>query len=204
MIEKKTDMFMHYIQIIIFVLIVASLQDCHGFRPNIKNSISSLTLYGVSNDPYSRADRASRSSQAGDRMVELFQPLGIELDQDSEGNVFVKSIEKNSRAEKTNMIFVGDYITKASATFGNDMWSTRRVGLSRVLTTIRMRNTSPVRLVLENPDQMEEQRLRAIAFAEKSDEEKKIQKIKDDELLASMLEEDKKLLNKRKGFLGLW
>lgn len=47
------------------------------------------------------------------------------------------------------MIFIGDRIAMASATFGDDMWSCRGVGLSRVLTTIRMRNTKPVVLVLE-------------------------------------------------------
>ena len=42
----------------------------------------------------------------------------MELDEDKNGNVFVKSIEKNSRAEKSGKIFVGDIIAMASATFG--------------------------------------------------------------------------------------
>ena len=43
------------------------------------------------------------------RMVELRKPMGLELDEDEEGNVFVKSIEKGGRAEKTGSVFVGDY-----------------------------------------------------------------------------------------------
>jgi hypothetical protein len=42
-------------------------------------------------------------------MVELRKPMGLELDEDEEGNVFVKSIEKGGRAEKTGSVFVGDY-----------------------------------------------------------------------------------------------
>lgn len=38
---------------------------------------------------------------ASDRKVELYMPLGLELDEDEDGNVFIKSIEKNSRAEKS-------------------------------------------------------------------------------------------------------
>ena len=42
-------------------------------------------------------------------MVELRKPMGLELDEDEEGNVFVKSIDKGGRAEKTGSVFVGDY-----------------------------------------------------------------------------------------------
>lgn len=84
------------------------------------------------------------------------------------------------------------------------MWSCRGVGLNRVLSTIKVRNSKPVRLVLEAPNELEEKRRRAIAFKEKSDEEKAIDQAKADELLAAMMEEDKQLLKKRKGLFGLW
>jgi C-terminal processing protease CtpA/Prc len=130
----------------------------------------------VGNDAFTRMNRAVRQSQAGDRTVELIQPLGLELDEDEEKNVYVKSIDADGRAARTGKIFVGDRIAMASATFGNDMWSCRGVGLSRVLTAIRMRNTSPVRLVLEAPDEAEEIKRRAIAYAEASEEQKKLEK----------------------------
>ena len=63
----------------------------------------------VKNDPFAKANREMRRASADDRMVELKKPMGIELDEDQFGNVFIKSIEKNSRAEKTGQIFVGDY-----------------------------------------------------------------------------------------------
>ena len=158
----------------------------------------------VKNDAFTRANRSARQAGADDRMVEILLPLGLELDEDKEGNVFVKSIEKNGRAERTGKVFVGDIVAMASATFGEEMWSCRGVGLTRVMATIKSRNTKPVRLVLEAPNEMEEKRRRAIAFKEATEEEKAAQKKKDEELLKSMVEEDKSLLQKRKGPFGLW
>lgn len=91
-----------------------------------------------------------------------------------------------------------------SATFGDDMWACRGVGLNRVLAAIKVRNTKPVKLVLEAPDEAEEKRRKAIAFKELSDAEKAAKQKLDDELLAAMVEEDKDLLKKRKGPFGLW
>ena len=158
----------------------------------------------VENDAFTRANRAKRTADAGDRMVELRMPLGIELDEDKEGNVFVKKVEPNSRAAKTGMVFEGDYVAMVSATFGDDMWSARGVGLNRVLVTIKSRNSKPVKLVLEGPNEAEEKKRRAIAFKELSEEEKKKKQEKDDELLAQMMADDKALRKKRQGLFGLW
>lgn len=44
-------------------------------------------------------------------------------------------------------------MTMCSATFGDDMWSVRGVGLSRVLAAIRVRSGATVKLVFESPKQ---------------------------------------------------
>ena len=103
----------------------------------------------VNNDAFAKANRASRSVGGDDRVIEILLPLGMELAESDEGDVFVKSIEPNGRAAKTGKVFVGDRVTMVSATFGNDMWSTRGVGLGRVLSAIKVRNTKPVRIALE-------------------------------------------------------
>ncbi len=54
----------------------------------------------------------------------------------------------------------------------DEMWSCRGVGLNRVLSVIKVRNTKPVKLVLEAPNEQEEKKRRAIAFAEESAEVK--------------------------------
>lgn len=109
---------------------------------------------------------------ADDRMVELRKPMGMELDEDADGNVFVKSIDKNGRAEKSGLVFEGDYVAMVSATFGDDMWSCRGVGLTRVLSCIKVRNNKPVMLILEAKNEQEEKKRRAIAYKELTTAEK--------------------------------
>ena len=128
----------------------------------------------------------------------------MELDEDDKGNVFVKSIEKNGRAEKSGVVFVGDYVAMVSATFGEDLWSCRGVGLNRVLSCIKVRNNKPVVLVLEAANEAEEKKRRAIAYKELTVEEKRLAQEKADNLLTAMVDDDKNLLNKRKGLFGLW
>ena len=70
-------------------------------------------LHGLA---FARANRAKRKADAGDRIVELRMPLGIELDEDKEGNVFVKKVEPTGRAAKSGMVFEGDYVAMVSAT----------------------------------------------------------------------------------------
>ena len=158
----------------------------------------------VKNDAFTRANRASRAAGASDRIVEIRQPLGMDLDEDNEGNVFVKKIDPKGRAAKTGMVFEGDRIAMVSATFGDDMWSARGVGLERVVSSIKVRNTKPVKLVLEAPNEALEKKRQAIAFAELSEAEKAKKEAKDKELLAAMQDDDKALRGKRNGFLGLW
>ena len=92
----------------------------------------------VKNDQQARANRETRKAGADDRMVELKKPLGLVLDEDPEGNVFVTSIDANGRAEKSGKVFVGDQVMMVSATFGDDLWSCEGVGLTRVLSCIKV------------------------------------------------------------------
>eukprot|EP01031_Cornospumella_fuschlensis_P031925 gene31925-38597_t len=158
----------------------------------------------VRNDEFARANREIRRPGATDRLVELRKPMGLVLDEDKEGNVFVKEIEQGGRAERSGMVFQGDYVRMVSATFGDDMWTCRNVGLTRVLSCINVRNTKPVRLVLEAANPAEEAKRRAIAYREPTEEEKAAKRKQDAELLQEIEQEDQLLRKKRKGLFGLW
>jgi hypothetical protein len=96
----------------------------------------------------------------------------------------------------------GDLVTMCSATFGNDMWSTRGVGLTRVLAAIRVRSGATVKLVFENA---KEGRTKAAVTQKQTkamDDARIAAQLKKDALL-SQLEQDEKKLNKKK-FLGLF
>jgi hypothetical protein len=89
-----------------------------------------------------------------------------------------------------------------SATFGNQMWSTRGVGLTRVLAAIRVRAGPTVKLVVENKSgykkkaAMSAQQQNAMQEAAKQAQKKK-------DALLSELEKDEDKLKKGK-FLGLF
>lgn len=89
-----------------------------------------------------------------------------------------------------------------SATFGDDMWSTRGVGLTRVLAAIRVRAGPYVKLVFESPNQYQKKAAMSTQQARAAEEARMAAQAKKDRLL-DQLEKDEKKLKKGK-FLGLF
>lgn len=96
----------------------------------------------------------------------------------------------------------GDIVTMCSATFGDDMWSTRGVGLTRVLAAIRVRAGPKVKLVLESPKGYKKKQATTKAQLAAKEQAAQAAQKKKDELL-SELEKDEKRLKKGK-FFGLF
>ena len=89
-----------------------------------------------------------------------------------------------------------------SATFGDDMWSTRGVGLTRVLAAIRVRAGPTVKLVFESPADTKKKAAVTTKQKQAMEDARKAAQEKKDRLL-SELEQDEKKLKKGK-FLGLF
>jgi len=89
-----------------------------------------------------------------------------------------------------------------SATFGDDMWSTRGVGLSRVLAAIRVRAGATVKLVFESPNAYKKKAATSTKQKKAMEEARKAAQAKKDQLLTE-LEKDERKLKKGK-FLGLF
>jgi len=95
----------------------------------------------------------------------------------------------------------GDVVTMCSATFGEQLWSTRGVGLTRVLSAIKIRAGPTVTLVLESPnDSVKKAAKTSKAVQAAADARERAQKKKDS--LLQQLESDEKKL--KKGFFGLF
>lgn len=163
---------------------------------------TSTTLHMANDDDLLRWARSSRNADAEDNLVELQRPIGVVLSEDDNGNVYVETVAPNGNAKRSGKVKEGDIVTMCSATFGDQMWSTRGVGLTRVLAAIRVRAGNTVKLVFESPDgykkkaamttkQLEAQEAARIAAQEKKD------------ALLRELENDEKKLRKGK-FLGLF
>ena len=93
-------------------------------------------------------------------------------------------------------------VTMCSATFGNEMWSTRGVGLTRVLAAIRVRSGNTVKLVFENTKEAKTKASVSQKQAKAMEDARIAAQLKKDALL-NQLEQDEQKLNKKK-FLGLF
>lgn len=102
------------------------------------------------------SDRSRRSVGENERAVTIQKPLGLLLEEGQDGMVFVASIDEDGNGAESGEVSEGDVVVAVSATFGEEVWSTRGVGLDRVLKSIRIRAGDFVTLVLESPEKLSE------------------------------------------------
>ncbi len=96
----------------------------------------------------------------------------------------------------------GDLVTMCSATFGDQMWSTRGVGLTRVLSAIRVRAGPTVKLVFESSKETTQKAKNSSRAAAAAEEARLRAQAKKDQLLQELMQDEKKL--KKGKFLGLF
>jgi len=146
-------------------------------------------------------NRQKRAATVGDRQVDLKRPLGIVLEEDENGNVYVEAVAPRGNAARTGMVKKGDVVTMCSATFGDQMWNCRGVGLTRVLAAIRVRAGPNVSLVFESTDEKGDKWKNTAKSIEKAEEARARAQLKKDELLSELEDDEKKI---KRGFFGLF
>mmetsp|Transcript_2084 Transcript_2084/g.4515 ORF Transcript_2084/g.4515 Transcript_2084/m.4515 type:complete len:196 (-) Transcript_2084:290-877(-) len=175
-----------------------------GFAPSTQTCPRPLTTLSMAEDDqdFMRWAKQSRSASSDDNLVKLRRPLGLVLEEDDNGNVFVQTVAPKGNAARTGNIKEGDIVTMCSATFGDQMWSCRGVGLTRVLAAIRVRAGPTVNLVFESTSQ---RKVKGAEVAKQvqaaKDAQERAQKKRD--VLMKELESDEKDFKKGK-FLGLF
>merc|ERR1711966_315383 len=127
-----------------------------------KNGVKTVVnqyKYNIFLDGESRAKRIVTNE---DRYAIVQKPLGIILEEMGDGMVFIAKIDPNGNAANSNFdIRIGDIVVAVSATFGDEVWSTRGVGLDRTLKSIKIRAGDFVTLVLESSEENEDQKNQA-------------------------------------------
>lgn len=152
--------------------------------------------------------RAARKPSATDRVIEMSKPLGLVLEEDEKQNIYIKSAQPGSNAVqyfRSGKIKEGDQLTMISATFGDEMWSTRGVGLGMVMQSVKIRAGNAVKIVVETPKGAKKGKSMVDPMIEKrrKENEKAAKNKKSDaELLSELNETDEKL--KKKRFFGLF
>ena len=167
----------------------------------INRPITAISM-AEDDEEFMRRAKSSRSASTNDNLVELKRPLGLVLGEDDNGNVFVQTVAPRGNAARTGLVKEGDIVTMCSATFGTQMWSTRGVGLTRVLAAIRVRAGPTVSLVLENTKQRQVKGAEIKKQAEAAREARERAQVKRDQLLKE-LDKDEQTIKKGK-FLGLF
>ena len=166
----------------------------HSWQPN-------TNFNGEQENRLTDFERAARDAGAGERKVTIRKPLGLVLDARPGGDVFVKEITPGGNAEAVGGVKVGDTIQMCSATFGNQMWSTRGAGLDRVMRAIEVR-AGPCSLVLQS--KAEQRNFLADMFGQ----QKKVQqqRIADAQTKREILEAEVKAERKEaaKGWFGIF
>ena len=183
------------------ILLGLLAQQSIGFTPLLSNrAATALHLTPEENAALIRQERGKRAASADDRVVLLKQPLGVVLDEDALGNVFVETVAPLGNAARAGNVKKGDYVVMCSATFGDQLWSCRGVGLARVTNAIKVRR-GPVTMVFENANE-QKGKFDSTGRASKQQAEARAKKQKSKDDLLKELEADEKDL--KKGFLGLW
>eukprot|EP00931_Biecheleriopsis_adriatica_P010484 TRINITY_DN111557_c1_g1_i1.p1 TRINITY_DN111557_c1_g1~~TRINITY_DN111557_c1_g1_i1.p1 ORF type:complete len:226 (-),score=81.30 TRINITY_DN111557_c1_g1_i1:85-762(-) len=111
---------------------------------------------GAGNDPEEEkeenTDAAGDDLEDGTRVVEVSMPLGIDFEEKGGGDIYIKAVEKSSDAWAQG-VRPGAQLVSVSATFGDEMWNTRNVGLTQFSTVINSRFGSTMKLALQKEDQ---------------------------------------------------
>uniref|UniRef100_A0A7S1VVE6 PDZ domain-containing protein n=1 Tax=Grammatophora oceanica TaxID=210454 RepID=A0A7S1VVE6_9STRA len=190
----------------LFLLFASAVTVVSAFAPSSPQCsarVQSTELLAGSNEDLLRQSRVSRQAGSDDNVVELMRPLGLILKENEDtGDVYVETVAPKGNAARTGLVKEGDVVTMCSATFGNQMWSTRGVGLTRVLAAIRVRAGPTVKLVFENPNQAKKRAQVSTAQRKAQEAAREAAQAKKDKLLEE-LESDEKRLKKGK-FLGLF
>ena len=74
-------------------------------------SASPCTLSMAKNDDLLRFSRASRQAGNDDNVVELTRPLGLVLNQDDDGNVYVETVAPRGNAARTGKVCMMSFLS---------------------------------------------------------------------------------------------
>lgn len=82
-----------------------------------------------------------------DEVVEVQMPLGIEFEERQGGDIYIKSVAEDSDAWAQG-VRSGIQLVEISATFGDEMWNTRGVGMTQFTTVVNSRFGGSIKLAL--------------------------------------------------------
>jgi hypothetical protein len=75
------------------------------YQSLVTTTTSTTALFNTPDDQnFMRWARASRSAQADDTVVQMMRPLGLVLNEDKQGNVYVETVAPRGNAARTGKV----------------------------------------------------------------------------------------------------
>merc|ERR1719162_659210 len=173
--------------------LLPSLSSAPSLSSSSSCTKTSTAVFMANDEDLQRWARSARSAGFNDRVVELKRPLGLILNEDDSGNVFVENVAPRGNAARTGMVKEGDIVVMCSATFGDQLWSTRGAGLSRVLSAIRIRAGPTIKLALESTNENASRAKMSSKNADAAREAKARAQGKRDQLMDELKNDEKRL-----------
>jgi len=164
-------------------------------RVNLFEGLAGLAPAGKEDgvNPNEVGTRSQREVGAEAREVECSLPLGVDFEEKEGGDIYIANVEQGTDAWNQG-VRAGARLTMISATFGDEMWNTRGVGMIQFVTVLNSRAGATIKLALdkEKDKSFLENLFAAAAPKEKTEAEKK----KEQNLNNIFDEEEKKLEDK--------
>lgn len=174
-----------------------------ALRVNMFEGFQNLVKFGNSEpDPQELNTRSARQAdESTSRVVEVNMPLGVQFEEKERGDIYIKSVDKNSDAWEQG-VRPGAQLVMVSATFGDEMWNTRRVGMTQLMTVVNSRFGSTMKLALEKEDK---NLLNTFfeAFSQVAPKESQADVDKKQKKLESVFEEEERKLKEKDPLAGV-
>jgi hypothetical protein len=164
---------------------VTAASNAAVIDPRRSGDVKMIGLFGNSEESRKkRADLSLRSAPPGSRVVTFRKPnaattgllLGLKFREGTGKSVFIDKVLPNTEAARLKdqgQLAEGDEVVMCSATFGDELWSSRGVGKYRLEKSIAVRQGMVIKLVLEARGGAEKKR--AAAAAKEAERQAKLQ-----------------------------
>ena len=164
-----------------------------GYASGISRTsdVQMINLFGNTDESAKqRQDLSLRSAPPGSRVVAFRKEnaatqglqLGLKFRESFGKAVYIDAILPGSQAarlEKQGKLRKGDEVVMVSATFGDEMWSSRGIGKQRLEKSIAVRQGQTIKFVLEASDDNSRAKKRALA-----------EKLKKEQAMTSRLQQE--------------
>jgi len=129
------------------------------------------------------------------RVVEVRLPLGLQFEERDGGDIYVKAVDASSDAYDQG-IRAGAQVAMVSATFGDEMWQAKKVGLGQYMNVVRSRFGNTIKFALEKEDKNMLSQFFGQPKKPESEEEKRQAAKKQASMASTFEEEEAKLADK--------